>query len=108
MNRKNLTKAEVLMWIELKGRKLAGYKFQRQKPIDYFILDFFCNKYRLAIEIDGACHMEPDIYKRDLRKNSKMKELGIELLRFTNSDVYERRAWVLDQIKNKLDRLVDS
>lgn len=56
MLRNNMTLAEILLWNQLKSRQLLGFDFHRQKPIDEFVVDFFCPKLLLAIEIDGASH----------------------------------------------------
>jgi very-short-patch-repair endonuclease len=52
----NSTLAEVLLWNQLKRRKMLGYQFMRQKPIHHFIVDFYCSKMKLVIEIDGESH----------------------------------------------------
>ncbi|WKZ20402.1 MAG: DUF559 domain-containing protein [Candidatus Jettenia sp. CY-1] len=54
--RKNSTLSEILLWNKLKARKMRGYQFMRQKPIDNYIADFYCSKLRLVIEIDGNSH----------------------------------------------------
>ena len=54
--RLNSTLSEVLLWNELKQKKMHGYDFDRQKPIDDFIVDFYCKRLKLAIEIDGESH----------------------------------------------------
>ncbi len=54
--RKTSTKAEIKLWIYIKGKQLMGYDFHRQKPIDNYIVDFFCNKLKLAVEVDGYTH----------------------------------------------------
>ncbi|TFG35719.1 MAG: DUF559 domain-containing protein, partial [Nitrospirales bacterium] len=54
--RNNSTKAEIKLWNYLKGKQLMGYDFHRQKPIDNYVVDFFCNKLMLAIEVDGYTH----------------------------------------------------
>jgi very-short-patch-repair endonuclease len=54
--RNNSTKAEIKLWSHLKGKQLMGYDFHRQKPIDNYIVDFFCSRLNLAIEIDGYTH----------------------------------------------------
>lgn len=54
--RKNSTLSKVLLWRELKGKKLKGYDFHRQKPTGNYIVDFFCNEFNLVIEIDGVSH----------------------------------------------------
>jgi very-short-patch-repair endonuclease len=54
--RKNSTLAEVLLWNQLKRRKMLGYSFLRQRPILNYIVDFYCPKLKLVIEIDGDSH----------------------------------------------------
>lgn len=54
--RNNSTLSEVLLWLELKGKQMKGYDFHRQKPIDNYIVDFFCHELMLAIEIGGISH----------------------------------------------------
>ena len=54
--RNNSTLAEVLLWNQIKNKKIGGYKFLRQKPIDRYIVDFFCYELMLAIEVDGETH----------------------------------------------------
>jgi very-short-patch-repair endonuclease len=54
--RKNMTPGEQRLWQFLRGKQVLGFDFDRQRPIDQFIVDFYCKKLRLAIEIDGASH----------------------------------------------------
>ena len=54
--RNNSTLSEILLWKYLKGKQMQGFDFDRQKPIDNFIVDFFCNELMLAIEIEGDSH----------------------------------------------------
>ena len=83
--RKDSTLSEVLLWEHLKGRKMLGYDFDRQKPMDNFIVDFFCNELMLAIEIDGDTHN----YKisRDVERQKRIEGLGVHFLRFTDEEV---------------------
>ena len=83
--RKNSTLSEVLLWRHLKSKQLLGYDFDRQKPMDNFIVDFFCNELMLAIEIDGATHN----YKigRDRERQKRLEGAGVRFLRFTDEYV---------------------
>ena len=83
--RKNSTLSEVLLWKYLKGKKTLGYDFDRQKPIDNYIVDFFCNELMLAIEIDGCTHNEKS--EEDQRRQAKLESLGVRFLRFYDFDV---------------------
>ena len=85
--RNNSTLSEVLLWYELKGRKMMGYQFMRQKPIGDFIVDFYCSKLKLVIEVDGDSHITEVVYEKDLRKTEYLKSLGINVLRIDDLDV---------------------
>ena len=101
--RKNSTLSEVLLWNKLKASQIEGYRFLRQKPIDLFIVDFYCRKLRLAIEIDGKSHN--DIYEEDQYREQRLESLGIHILRFQNKDVKNNLEGVLEAIKLKIKEL---
>jgi very-short-patch-repair endonuclease len=96
--RNNSTLAEVLLWKQLKGKQLRGYDFHRQKPIDKYIVDFYCSELLLAIEIDGSSHMEK--YDEDLMRQQRLESLGVHLLRFTDSEVKNNLIGVVSFIEN--------
>jgi very-short-patch-repair endonuclease len=85
--RNNSTKSEIIFWLKIKGKAFYGYDFHRQKPIDNYILDFYCNELMLGIEIDGYSHQFLEVYNKDTVKEKKMNELGIEILRFSDEQV---------------------
>ena len=97
--RNNSTKSEIKLWQYLKSKKMMGYDFHRQKPIDNFILDFFCNKLKLAIELDGYTHTFEEIAEKDTSKQARLKELGITVLRFCDEDVMKNMDGVLHVIR---------
>ena len=67
--RNNSTLSEILLWEELKKRKMLDYRFLRQKPVGEYIVDFFCNKLRLVIEIDGDSHNE-ESFENDMTRQA--------------------------------------
>jgi len=83
--RKKGVLSEVLLWNQLKGRKMSGYQFMRQKPIGDYIIDFFCSKLRLVIEIDGKSHDGRFLY--DAERQQFLESLGFTVLRFNDADV---------------------
>jgi very-short-patch-repair endonuclease len=95
--RNNSTKTEILLWKFLKGKQLLGYDFHRQKPIDEFVVDFFCPDLMLAIEIDGVSHIGNEEY--DKERQSKLEKLGIRFLRFKDDDVFYNCDWVMQEIE---------
>ncbi|WP_253256260.1 endonuclease domain-containing protein [Formosa algae] len=62
--RNHSTQAEIYLWLKLKGKQMRGYDFHRQKPIDRFILDFFCHELMLGIEVDGITHETLEVIKK--------------------------------------------
>lgn len=104
----NLTKAEALFWnIVLKYDK-TGHRFLRQKIINFFILDFYCSKLRLGIEIDGLYHQDQKEY--DSHRTDVLSEYWIKIIRYTNDDIYYRLNWVIldlqEQIKIREQELI--
>ena len=82
--RNNATKSEIRLWQKLKGHQMRGYDFHRQKPIDEYIVDFYCGKLCLAIELDGYSHELEEIWKKDVMKTRRLNQLGIHVLRFSD------------------------
>lgn len=96
--RKTMTRAEMLMWEYLKMH-FPGIKFRRQHPTGLFILDFYCHKFKLAIEIDGEIHDDPEVRERDQMKEDFLKEKDIHLIRFKNLEVSHRPEEVILQLQ---------
>ncbi len=103
--RHNMTKAEVLLWIELKGRKVMGYKFRRQFGIDIYVVDFYCPELKLAIEVDGATHFTDEDIAYDKDRQERIEQLGVRFLRFTNLDIYDSLECVMEVIRNKIKEI---
>jgi very-short-patch-repair endonuclease len=80
--RNNSSKSEIILWMRLKGKQMKGYDFHRQKPLDNYIADFFCHELMLAIEIDGYSHLLDEVQIKDAKKEKRLNELGIRVLRF--------------------------
>jgi very-short-patch-repair endonuclease len=109
--RRGQTSTEVRLWELLRNRRLAGFKFRRQHGIpnpetngEYgnFILDFYCHEKKLAIELDGSGHAEPEQMAYDQARTKVLNSLGIVELRFWNNDVSGNLEGVLEVIWNKL------
>lgn len=100
--RNNLTKAEAILWRELKNKKLLGFKFRRQYGIGAYVVDFYCTDLNLAIEVDGITHLTDEEIEYDSRREADIKQLGIQFLRFTNPEIYEDLYNVLEKIKTKV------
>jgi very-short-patch-repair endonuclease len=100
--RRDATPSEQLLWSRVRARRLAGFKFRRQHPMAPYVLDFYCAKARLAIEIDGEQHHRDPIDIRDAERTAALVARGVRVLRFTNEDVLARMDSVLEEILNAL------
>lgn len=103
--RKNLTPAEVILWKFLKSKQLEGIKFRRQFSIGNCIVDFYCPRYRLAIELDGEPHFTPEGIEHDKKRNEYLNRMEVNLLRFENDLILKRTETVLSIILDKIQEL---
>ena len=84
--RNNLTEPEKKLWEFLKN-KPEGFKFRRQHPFGLYILDFYCHGKRLSIKIDGESHNRTEQIKNDEYRTNFLTEIGVQEIRFKNSEV---------------------
>ncbi|MFH1159440.1 MAG: endonuclease domain-containing protein [bacterium] len=100
--RENMTSAEKVLWSKINSGKMQGFRFKPQHPIDRFIVDFYCHKARLVIEIDGEVHNQEDQIERDQGRSAELEEYGLTVLRFSNQDILENIEDVLKTIHQSL------
>ncbi|RDV16931.1 endonuclease domain-containing protein [Pontibacter diazotrophicus] len=94
--RKNSTLSEVLLWQEIKDKKLLGYQFHRQVPMLDYIVDFYCHELKLAIEVDGDSHEYKVSY--DIMRQKELEAYDVHFLRFDDMDVKKKIMYVLSEI----------
>jgi very-short-patch-repair endonuclease len=100
--RNNMTDAERHLWSKIRRKQLTGYQFYRQKPIGDYIVDFFCPKARLVVEVDGGQHFSDETKEYDRIRGEYLHSLGLRVLRFTNSDVLTRIEAVIESINENM------
>ena len=100
--RKNMTGAEMQLWSRLNKSQL-GVRFKRQHPIDIFIADFYCHKYKLVVEVDGEYHNDEDQLEYDEGRTAELERFGITVIRFTNDEVMEDIDRVVMEIEKHLN-----
>ncbi len=100
--RHNMTRAEKLLWGQLRNRKMNGFRFRRQHPIDEFIVDFFCYEAKLVIELDGDVHMDSAQMERDIERTRILNCHGLFVIRFKNEEVETNMKYVISQINKEL------
>ena len=101
--RKNQTEAEKTLWQQLKNRKLNGIKFYRQYSAGPYILDLYCPKLRLAIELDGGQHADDDAKDYDEHRSKYLLTYGIKVIRFWNNDIMNNLEGVLSRIMEQIE-----
>ncbi len=100
--RNDPTSAEKQLWNKLRNSQLAGNKFRRQHSVGNYILDFYCPQHQLAIELDGDSHFTESSMAYDAKRTTFLNEVGIQVLRFTNTEIFENLENVLERIREHL------
>ena len=85
--RSNQTQAEIVLWQRLRRQQIHGVQFYRQRPLDRFIVDFYCPKAFLVIECDGCQHHYPEGLYQDQQRDKSLQQKGFEILRFDNREI---------------------
>ena len=106
--RRNATSAESKFWQIVRQRKIDGFRFYRQHPIEFemdgykrfFIADFYCKQRKLVVEIDGGVHEHQHEY--DVYRTFIIKKLGMRVIRFTNNEVRYAIENVVERLKEHL------
>lgn len=97
-----MTDAERLFWSKIRGKRLKGRQFYRQKPIGNYIVDFYCPKAGLVVELDGGQHYSAEGKHKDHMRDNYLGQLGLKVLRFSDREVFENLDGVLNIIWSHL------
>ncbi len=103
--RKKMTPAEVSLWEMIRRKQLGGLRFLRQFSVENYILDFYCPKYKLAIELDGESHNTEFQQNTDKIRTKRLNELGITVLRFENFEVFDYPMRTLNEICEYIEKI---
>ena len=99
--RKSMTNAEKVFWEIVRNRKVKGYHFRKQHPFGGYILDFYCHKANLVVELDGKIHLKKKQYDRE--REEYLNSCGLRVLRFNNEDLIVRKNWVIERLISYLE-----
>ncbi len=102
--RNNSELAEILLWNEIKAKKL-GVRFGRQKPLLHYIVDFYCPTLNLVIEIDGISHHNDDAIEYDRKRQKQLEKIGLTFLRFDDAEVRKDMHNVLEILETRIEEL---
>jgi very-short-patch-repair endonuclease len=93
--RKNMTDAEKLLWSRIRRKQMKDFQFYRQKIIGNYIVDFYCPKADLVIELDGGQHYTAEGKERDRIRDAFMSGRGLRVVRFSDKEVFDNLEGVL-------------
>ena len=100
--RRNQTEAEKIFWSHVRNRQFCGVRFFRQYSIGSYILDFYCPKLKLAIELDGGQHTLDENRDYDVARSEYLKTYGVEVMRFWNHEVLQNINGVLASMAERI------
>lgn len=103
--RENETEAEKVFWQLVKDNKVSGYKFRRQHALAHYVVDFYCHKLQLVIELDGSIHDLKEMIESDLQRQKELEMMGMKVHRFNNEEVLEQPARVIEQLQHIISQL---
>ena len=96
--RRNVTEAEKRLWRVLQRAQMSGFSFRGQHPLGDYIVDFYCSRLRLAVEVDGGQRNLPRRRIADDRRSNWLRRKGVTVLRFWNNDILQNTEGVWDEI----------
>ncbi len=102
--RNDMTYCEKIVWLHIR-RKQLGYRFLRQYSVDKFVIDFYCPKLKLAVEIDGSVHDLPEQKEKDLRRQKYIEQYKITFVRITNEEFLGNPNKALKRIEDAVKLL---
>lgn len=97
-----MTNTEKIMWSKLRSKQLKSCQFYRQKIIGDYIVDFYCPKAKLVIELDGGQHYIDKGEKKDKKRDNYLSTLGLKVLRFSDRDFLKNQKGILEEIWENL------
>ena len=103
--RNEMTTAEKKLWYDY--LRQSEYRWLRQRPIGNYIVDFYCPKLKLVIEVDGATHLRKKDITYDQKRNKELEKLGLKVLRFWNDDILNGLDEVINVLEKEINKIIN-
>ena len=100
--RREMTDAERALWSKIRGKQLKGLQFYRQKPVGNCIVDFYCPRANLVLELYGGQHYTVSGMAKDRGRDDFMRSMGLRVLRFSDREVFENMEGIIEKIWENL------
>src|SRR5699024_12244205 len=102
--RNNMTETEIRLWSRLKGKQILGYKVRRQYGIGNYVVDFYCPRLKLAIEVDGESHYTRKGKEHDKKRDSFIRDERIEIIRIPAPEIYDNLDGIVRHLRNIFEK----
>ncbi|MGD8570305.1 MAG: endonuclease domain-containing protein [Gammaproteobacteria bacterium] len=96
--RKRMTDSELKLWSRIRRKQIAGLQFYRQRPIGNYIVDFYCPRAQIVLEVDGSQHMNRLTVQNDQLRDIYLRQQGIKVMRFNNLEILKELDAVVDKV----------
>lgn len=96
--RKRMTDSELKLWSRIRRKQISGLQFYRQRPIGNYIVDFYCPKAQIVLEVDGSQDMNKPAIQNDQHRDNYLKQQGIKVLRFDDLQILKQLDAVVEQL----------
>ncbi len=106
--RKEQTFTEKIVWTYLRRKQMLNYKFRRQYSVDYYVIDFYCPRLKLAVEIDGDVHNQLDQKEYDVKREDHLRKFNITFIRLTNEELLGNPNKAFKRIEEAIKVIEDS
>ena len=100
--RSEMTGAEARLWSRLRMKQFQELKFRRQHGIGPYIVDFYCPERALVVEVDGDSHADANQIKKDRQRESYLRSLGLQVVRYQNDDIIKNLDGVLEDLSKRV------
>ena len=100
--RSQMTPAETRLWFRFRAKQFLGFKFRRQHGIGPYIVDFYCSERSIVIEVDGDVHANEGQRLKDRAREEALRNLGLQIFRYTNDEVLTNLEGVLENLRARL------
>ncbi len=97
--RSEMTPAERMLWLKLRGKQFQNLKFRRQHGVGPYIVDFYCPEKSVVIEVDGDVHADEKKQEQDKQREEYLKKLGVKIIRYFNNGIFKNIEGVLEDLK---------
>lgn len=96
--RQTMTDSELKLWSRIRRQQIAGLQFYRQRPIGNYIVDFYCPRAQIVLEVDGSQHEDKQTVQNGQHRDNYLRQQGIKVMRFNNLEIVKELDAVVEKV----------